>query len=174
MKKVRCWKIGLMTFLIVPAIMISSAWAKNEPPKIETAMVTQNEDFTYSIDISGEHFLCDKAGEFEVWIGGNMVLDNDYNTTADQQLTFNSPPGLTEPGTYLLSLLNTCGQDDYEVTLGAVGPKGDQGDQGDQGVGWDVAKIYQQLDNTRSSAVSCVAPADKAVGGAEHVQMAHT
>jgi hypothetical protein len=160
MKKVNCWQIGLMAILIAPAIMISSAWAKKEPPKIETAIVAQIDAVTYSIDISGNNFLCKKGGELEVWMGGYEVLT--YTSISDQQLNFESPEELAEPGTYLLTLLNACGKDDYEVTVGAVGP---QGDQGAQGAGWDVSKIYQQQDFTGSSAVGCNAPVDKAVGG---------
>lgn len=168
MKKARCWPICLMTLLIAPAIMISSAWAKKEPPKIETAVVTEIDAVTYSIDISGENFLCDDPDALEVWIGGNKV--EVYSLTTEQQLIFTTPAGLAGPGSYLMTLLNGCGKDDYEVTVGAVGsqgstgPPGDPGEDGVPGADWTIDKIYSVRAENKDE-VACEQLEDKVVGG---------
>ncbi len=135
----------LNVFLLALVILLSSpALAAGQRPggqqpgghlRIDEVFV----NFAWNtITIFGEDF--DFGGVLEVTLGLGDITDLCTPFPTTTIMCDFSGPGLPLPGDYLLTVATGVGQsqsDEYDLTIGAVGPQGIQGIQGDKGAKGD-------------------------------------
>ena len=100
-------------------------------------------DFGYdTITITGENFDFNKLSDLQVTLGewGDItalcVSPTSVDPTGTTIVCDFSSPGLPDEGDYLVTVSTGTGQsqsDEYDVTIGAVGPQGEPGATGPQG-----------------------------------------
>jgi hypothetical protein len=94
-----------------------------------------------AIVISGENFdfsspLTVTLGDPDIIAAGSVACAADFGATPQTITCDFSGPGLPDAGDYLLTVATGAGQsqsDEYDLTIGAVGPVGPRGEQGVQG-----------------------------------------
>ena len=104
------------------------------PPGNHLNIIEVSVDFnTNTLTIIGEDLGF--GAPLVVTLGG---IDIGFMTATNVEIVSTITSSTFPPGDYLLTVSTGNGQsqnDEYDLTIGAVGPKGDQGDQGPQGKG---------------------------------------
>lgn len=135
-------RLSVLGFLIVGTLLASSAMAKDRPPNPNAKLpeiVSAAVDFsTNQVGITGIHLHFGQAPAITLSGYSLPVLSFDPNDPDGLQVTAGLPlDGEGRPligaGTHLLTLTNSGGFDEIDLTIGTTGPEGPQGPQGAQG-----------------------------------------
>lgn len=130
--------IGLLAIPLfsVPSTALA-AKPKPTPPGNHLNITKVAVDFdAETLTITGEQFSF--VNTLEVTLGEFGLLN--IVTTTDTEIVVDFPGGGLPDGDYLLTVSRGTGQsqnDEYDLTIGAVGPQGEQGDPGDDGAPGD-------------------------------------